>query len=93
MSLKFPSLFSRPNLYFWILIFLSALSSASAYPVDIAHPVYAFIHRLEMEGKVGKNFSGTLPWSNADIQMALHDAEENDKIVDLGKRATGNLCK
>ncbi len=55
------------------------LSSLSAHPVDISHPVYAFIHRLEMEGKVDKNFSGTMPWSKSDIMSTLQSAEENEK--------------
>lgn len=63
--------------FFGIMVF----DVARATPVDVANPVYPFLRRLEMEGRVQSGFLGTLPMAKSDVERMLNEAAVQEESL------------
>ena len=58
----------------WIPFLLAAASAAFCVPVDIANPVYDFLRRLELEGRIRPGCLGALPLPKSQVTALLREA-------------------
>ncbi|MDB5051511.1 MAG: hypothetical protein JWO30_4582 [Fibrobacteres bacterium] len=65
----------------WIAILLAVISVPWATPVDIENPVYAFLRRLEMEGRIAPGFLGSLPLSKTEVSTLLQEADSRRETL------------
>jgi hypothetical protein len=65
----------------WAAFLLAAFSSAVAYPVDLADPVYDFLRRLELEGHIEPGHLNTLPLPASEIQELLGQAQSHAEAM------------
>ncbi|MDB5102555.1 MAG: hypothetical protein JWP91_244 [Fibrobacteres bacterium] len=74
--MPFPSPRAR-GLWFLVLTLQAAvwLGPAFATPVDVSHPVYPFLRRLEIEGKVAPGHLGSLPIPRSEVISLLQEAQ------------------
>jgi hypothetical protein len=64
-----------------ILALMLFVRTSIATPVDVNHPVYGYLRRLEIRGWITPGFLGTLPLAKSDIDRLL--AEANSKAESL----------
>src|SRR4051812_425473 len=69
----------------WIAL-LSGAVSAPATPVDIANPVYGFLRRLEMEGRIPSGRLGSLPLPKSEVSALLQDAHSTAEAMPAWER-------
>lgn len=71
---------------FWIACFLWIATPAPASPVDVGHPVYGFLRRLEIEGWITPGFLGSLPLPKSEVGRMLNEAAaKGDSLSDWEK--------
>lgn len=63
-----------PRARILVLTLLLAAASAPAVPVDIGHPVYPFLRRLELEGRIRPGRLNILPMARSEIESLLVQA-------------------
>lgn len=78
---------------FLAALLLIAMGAPSAAPVDVADPVYGFLHRLELRGLVSPGHLSTLPRAKEEIAALLEQASASDRLRPREKREIENFRK
>jgi hypothetical protein len=69
-----------------IAILLAGARMAAASPVDVSHPVYGFLRRLELESRVAPGHLGTLPLSKSQVGRLLDEAHSHGDALQAWER-------
>jgi len=68
------------------LAFVMAVPLIYAVPVDIGSPVYPFLHRLELEGRIAPGHLTTLPIAKSEAASLLEQASRSEGLPDWERR-------
>ncbi len=70
-----------------ILVCAAGLGTARAVPIDVSHPVYGFLRRLEMEGWIAPGYLNALPIPKSEVTARLQEAESHAAALQPWERA------
>lgn len=79
------SRFHARNPAFWLALLL-AVPPIHAVPVDLGNPVYPFLRRLELEGRIAPGHLNTLPIAKSEAASLLETASRSDGLPDWERR-------
>lgn len=85
-----PSPNSRASALSYALPFALIFATARAVlatPVDIANPVYDFLRRLEMEGRIKPGYLNTLPLAKSEVGALLQEAQSHADALTAWEKA------
>ncbi len=83
----FPARIPIRNHILIAIIFLALAPSSRATPVDVSHPVYAFLRRLELERRVAPGYLNALPLPRSEVTSLLREAQTHAGDLPAWERA------